>query len=175
VTYRSDIERARNEGDLFLKEHYASPLPDEDQEVFVGLDYFPVDASWLVPVTLKEEDPSRIDIPSTSGMDSSYTTVGSASVAIGDRVYELVMLDDGDGGVFVPFRDGTCGTETYAGGRYVAVTTDEAGRSFLDFNKAHNPWCVYDDEFVCPLPPSSNWIDEPIPAGERMYRVGTGS
>ncbi|MGI9529512.1 MAG: DUF1684 domain-containing protein [Acidimicrobiia bacterium] len=169
MSYTEDLAKARNERDLFFKEHYASPMPDEDQAVFTGLDYFAMEPAWRVSVTVQRSDPHKIDVPSTSGMDSAYTTVGSVEVTIGDSAYELVMLDDGDGGIFVPFRDGTCGSESYAGGRYVAVTTDDDGLSFLDFNTAYNPWCVYDEEFVCPLPPPSNWITESIPAGERMY------
>jgi len=172
MSYGAGIEASRLERDLFLKEHYASPLPEGDQEAFVGIDYFPIDAAWRVQVTLDRMEPSRIDIPSTSGMDSPYTTVGNAQLTIGGSTYVLVVLDDGDGDVFVPFRDGTCGDESYAGGRYVRVESEDDGRSFLDFNEAHNPWCVYDDEFVCPLPPASNWIAESIQAGERMYQPG---
>ena len=172
MTYPAGIEASRQERDRFLKEHYASPLPEEDQEAFVGIDYFPIDPSWRVQVKLNPQEPSRIDIPSTSGMDSAYTTVGSAEVTIGASTYVLVVLDDGDGDVFVPFRDATCGDESYAGGRYVTVEYEDDGRSFLDFNAAHNPWCVYDNEFVCPLPPATNRIAESIPAGERMYQPG---
>lgn len=170
MTYLTGIEAARDKHDLFLKEHYASPMPEEDQEAFDGLDYFPIDPSWRIPVMFDRQEPSRIDIPSTSGMDSAYTTIGVAELTVGDASYELVVLDDGDGGVFVPFRDATCGEATYAGGRYVTVDTDEEDSAHLDFNLAYNPWCVYDDEFVCPLPPPTNWIAEPIPAGERMYQ-----
>ncbi len=172
MSYAAGLAEVRNERDLFFKEHYASPMPDEDQAIFTGLDYFPAEPAWRMRVSVSHTEPTRIDIPSTSGMDSVYATVGSVAVTIGDSDYDLVMLDDGDGGIFVPFRDGSCGSESYAGGRYVGVTTDEDGLSFIDFNTAYNPWCVYDDEFVCPLPPPSNWIIEPILAGERMYRPG---
>lgn len=175
MSYAPGIEAARTERNLFFKEHYASPMPDEDQAVFTGLDYFPVEPGWQISATIHPTDPHKMDVPSTSGMDSAYTTIGSAEVTVGDSAYDLVMLDDGDGGVFIPFRDGTCGSESYAGGRYVAVSTDEQGRSFLDFNTAYNPWCVYDEDFVCPLPPPTNWIEEPIPAGEKKYRRSTAS
>jgi uncharacterized protein (DUF1684 family) len=40
----------------------------------------------------------------------------------------------------------------------------------IDFDLAANPYCVYDEEFVCPLPPAANRIAVPIAAGEKMYR-----
>ena len=170
MTYEAGIAEGREERDLFLREHYASPLPEEDQAGFEGLDYYPVDPVWRVRGTFTRHEPQKVQIPSTSGMDSPYTTVGVFDVGIGESTYQLVVLDDGDGGVFVPFRDGTSGTETYAGGRYVTVEAADTESAVLDFNAAHNPWCVYDEEFVCPLPPASNWITEPIPAGEKMYQ-----
>ena len=79
------------------------------------------------------------------------------------------MLDDGDGGSFIPFRDGTAGDTTYQGGRYVSPETADDGSVIVDFNRAFNPWCVYDDEFICPFPPASNIIEEPIAAGEKVW------
>lgn len=99
--------------------------------------------------------------------------VGLAVLRIGGNSYRLMVLDDGDGGMFVPFRDATSGLESYGGGRYVGIEPQLDGSVTVDFNTAKNPWCVYDEEFVCPLPPAGNWISEPIPAGEKMYEAPT--
>lgn len=168
--YVSELAQVREERDRFLREHYASPLPAEDQAAFPGLDYFPTDEAWRITASFDPSPPSKIDIPSTSGMNSGYTAVGTVKLTIADVSYDLIVLDDGDGGVFIPFRDGTSGTETYTGGRYVNLALDEHGDATIDFNSAANPWCVYDEEFVCPLPPQGNWIAERIEAGEKMYR-----
>ncbi|MBT8197021.1 MAG: DUF1684 domain-containing protein, partial [Acidimicrobiia bacterium] len=36
----------------------------------------------------------------------------------------------------------------------------------VDFNRAINPYCAYDPDFSCPLPPATNWLPFPIEAGE---------
>ena len=76
----------------------------------------------------------------------------------------------GDGCRFIPFRDGTSGDTTCAGGRYVGIEVPEDGSAVIDFNRASNPWCVYDEEFSCPAPPPENAITEPVEAGEKLWR-----
>ena len=38
----------------------------------------------------------------------------------------------------------------------------------VDFNIAYNPYCYYNAEYDCPLPPAENRLTVPIRAGERM-------
>jgi len=161
--------RHRSEHDRFLAEHYSSPIPEEHHPAFGGLNYFPPDESWETTGAYEPAAPREIPVPSSAGTESLYTMLGTVTIRVGDSIYRLTVLDDGDGGAFLPFRDGTSGDETYGGGRYLGLPEVAAGAITLDFNMAANPWCVYDDEFTCPLPPAENWITEPIPAGEKMY------
>lgn len=77
-------------------------------------------------------------------------------------------------GVFLPFRDGTSGVESYAAGRYLLDTVKGADlggcgdRLIIDFNYAYHPSCAYDARWVCPLAPQSNWLSVAIEAGERL-------
>ena len=81
------------------------------------------------------------------------------------------------GGIFIPFRDGTSGRETYGGGRYLwdsikgADLGSERDELVLDFNFAYHPSCVYDARWSCPLAPPENRLAIPIPAGERLASV----
>jgi len=159
----------RSEHDEFLREHYSSPLPEEHRSDFAGLDYFPPDAAWEIAGDYDPIPPRKVPVPSSAGIESSYTMIGVVTISIGESIYQLTVLDDGDGGAFIPFRDGTSGTETYAGGRYVGVASESSGAVTIDFNTAQNPWCVYDEEFTCPLPAAENWIVKRIPAGAKMY------
>jgi uncharacterized protein (DUF1684 family) len=159
----------RSERDRFLREHYSSPLPDEHLEKFSGLDYFPPDAGWVVAGRYEAVEPHDVQIPSTAGRDNPYKKIGVLTLSIEGTTYQLTVLDDGDGDMFVPFRDGTSGVGTYEGGRYVGLSLGADSEVSVDFNSARNPWCVYDEEFICPLPPVENWISERIPAGEKMY------
>jgi uncharacterized protein (DUF1684 family) len=161
--------RERSERDQFPVEHYGSPLPEEHRPGFSGLDYFPPDANWELTGDYEPASPRKVPVPSSVGIESSYTMLGVVTLPIGESTYRLTVLDDGDGGAFIPFRDGTSGAETYSGGRYVGVGADVAGAVTVDFNTAQNPWCVYDEEFTCPLPSTENWIVERIPAGAKAY------
>ncbi|MEA3501980.1 MAG: DUF1684 domain-containing protein [Actinomycetota bacterium] len=161
--------RKRSEHDDFLAGHYSSPLPEEHRPGFHGVDYFPPDAAWELTGSYEPTPPRRIPVPSSIGIESSYTMLGVVALPIGNSDYRLTVLDDGDGGAFIPFRDGTSGVETYAGGRYVGIDADAVGEISIDFNMAKNPWCVYDEDFTCPLPPKENWIEESILAGEKMH------
>jgi uncharacterized protein (DUF1684 family) len=84
-------------------------------------------------------------------------------------VLDAYWLEAYGGGVFVPFRDGTSGRETYGGGRYVLDTVKggDLGGSVLDFNFAYNPSCAWDPRWACPLTPPANRLGVRIEAGER--------
>jgi uncharacterized protein (DUF1684 family) len=92
----------------------------------------------------------------------------------GDHRLALYWLEAYGGGVFLPFRDETSGTETYGAGRYLLDTVkgadlgEEGGRLVLDFNLAYNPSCAYDPRWACPLAPPENRLTIPIRAGERV-------
>jgi uncharacterized protein (DUF1684 family) len=78
--------------------------------------------------------------------------------------------------LFIPFRDGTCGKETYGAGRYLDLEpaehlTDE-GKWIVDFNEAYNPWCAYSEDYACPFVPPENRLRVPVRAGERNYEHG---
>jgi len=72
--------------------------------------------------------------------------------------------------LFVPFRDGTSGKETYGGGRYFDCEIPPIGNSILlDFNKAYNPYCAYNPRFSCVIPPEENRLKIKIEAGEKLF------
>ena len=80
------------------------------------------------------------------------------------------------GGIFLPFRDATSGTDTYGAGRYLLDTVKGAdqgsdwqtGEMTLDFNLAYHPSCTYDPKWNCPLAPRDAWLTLPVLAGERL-------
>jgi hypothetical protein len=68
----------------------------------------------------------------------------------------------------VPFGDLTNGTESYGGGRYLDIDRTASGVYDLDFNRAFNPYCVYNATYDCPIPPRENRLAVAIRAGEKM-------
>ena len=168
--FRDEVEGARAERNDFFAHHYSSPLAEEDRASFDGLDYFAPDEAWSLEAEFQAEPPGKVDIPSSVGTSHPYTRLGWATVSISGRNHSLAVFDDGDGNAFIPFTDGTNQVDTYAGGRYVDLIVAEDGSARIDFNGARNPYCVYDEEFVCPLPPASNHIPSDVPAGEKRFR-----
>lgn len=165
---RSAILAARAERDRFLSEHYASPIPEEHRSGFSGADYYEPDERFVFVGSFLEA-PTRVAVPSSAGTLSNYQSIGIARISVEGHSYDLTVLDDGDGGAFLAFGDTTNGLTTYGGGRYVGVELAAGGTAIIDFNRAVNPYCVYDEEYSCPLPPRGNTIAAPIEAGERMY------
>lgn len=102
--------------------------------------------------------------------------IGSVAFRLGGHEHHLTVywFTDYAGGIFMPFRDATNGTETYGGGRYLwdsakgadlGSTDDEL---VIDFNYAYHPSCVYDRQWSCALAPPANRLHSPIRAGERL-------
>jgi uncharacterized protein (DUF1684 family) len=83
-------------------------------------------------------------------------------------------LDQYGGGIFIPLRDGTAGTSSYGGGRYLLDTAKGAdlGGShsslIVDLNFAYHPSCRYNPAWVCPLAPPGNTTAIPFGVGEIM-------
>jgi hypothetical protein len=62
----------------------------------------------------------------------------------------------------------TSGNETYGAGRYLDLEAESDGTYVIDFNLAYHPYCVYADDFSCPLTPAENRLPIRIEAGERL-------
>ncbi len=119
-----------------------------------------------------------MDLPVSGGGTMSFSRIGRVDIpfADGPRRLGVYWMAGYAGGVFVPFRDETSGTETYAAGRYLldsAKSADlggdvEHGTLVLDFNFAFQPSCAFDPKWACPLAPPQNRLDLAIRAGERL-------
>ena len=145
---------------------------------FTGLRYYPPNDDAVVEATPRPE-PGEIDID-TGGPDGvvHYTRVGVLETPFGEL--SLWWIAAYGGGLFLPVRDGTSGTTTYGGGRYLTDTVKgthgrgltplPGGRVRLDFNYLYNPSCAYDDAWLCPLAPPENRVTAPIEAGELTYQ-----
>jgi hypothetical protein len=119
-----------------------------------------------------------VQLPVSGGGVMAFRRFGAVTVPFpaGSRRLEVYWMEGYAGGLFLPFRDGTNGSETYGAGRYLldaAKSADlggdpVAGTLILDFNFAFQPSCAFDPKWACPLAPPANRLDLAIRAGERL-------
>ncbi|GAA4590790.1 uncharacterized protein (DUF1684 family) [Actinoplanes octamycinicus] len=172
-----DLAAFRARRDELFATHPQSPIPPADRPGFAGLRYFPANDAMIVDVPLRPaEGELTID---TGGPDGvvRYTRAGILATPFGELT--LWWIAAYGGGLFLPVRDGTCGRESYGGGRYLTDTVKGthgrglrwlgADRVRLDFNYLYNPSCAYDPRWACPLAPPENRLTDPLPAGELSY------
>jgi uncharacterized protein (DUF1684 family) len=175
VSYPDAIANYRAEKDEFFREAHDSPLPPAEREGFAGLPYFPVDASLrfegLQLEPYEGSEPVQFQIPTSDNKLRDAQRAGVFRFQLGGATQRLTGYTFASGrstSVFVPFLDGTSGTESYGAGRYLDLYPEDDGTYALDFNLAYHPSCVYDTRFSCPLTPAENRLPLRIEAGERL-------
>ena len=133
----------------------------------------------LEPAPSPQPGAFALELPNSGADTLSFSRVGRVTIpfADGPRGLSVFWMAGYSGGLFIPFRDATNGTETYGAGRYLvdsAKSADlggdpEAGALVLDFNFAFQPSCAFDPRWACPLAPPENRLDLAIRAGERLH------
>ena len=74
--------------------------------------------------------------------------------------------------LYIPFRDYTCRDECYGGGRYIDLLASDVkdNKLVIDFNRAYNPYCAYNEMYSCPVPPAENSLPLEVRVGEKKYK-----
>ena len=146
------------------------PVRKEDVDKFLPLAYFPIDESYAVPAQLESaKERVGFTMPTSTGKLRNVEKVGTLRFSLKGQPLQLTaFLEEGSNQLFVPFSDLTSGTETYQAGRYMNLDPMATGIYIVDFNVAYQPYCYYNAEYDCPLPPAENRLKIPVRAGERM-------
>jgi uncharacterized protein len=175
TTSGNSIPGDRAKKDAAFKSDPESPIPPQDRSRFRGLEYYPVDMSLRFSVRLmRHKSPAQVRLSSNTGEIRSGIRYGYFDFQVQGKMCRLQVyrLDDapaGEAQLFIPFRDTTTGAETYAAGRYLDLKENTSGIYDLDFNRAYNPSCAYDNKYSCPVPPAENTLPVAIRAGEKKY------
>ncbi len=172
-SYVEKLGAERAEKERMFRESSESPIPPSKQGDLLPLSYFPVDSAYAAPAVLKlSEDRPVFDMPTSTGRMRKMERVGVLEFTLKGGAQSLgAFVEAGTRRVtrlFVPFSDLTTGTETYAAGRYLDLDPTTTGIYEIDFNRAYNPYCAYNETYDCPYPPPSNRLKVPVRAGERM-------
>jgi uncharacterized protein (DUF1684 family) len=172
--YEADLQKERDAKDQFMARHPESPFIIGEVGAFEGLHYFPIDPSYRVEARL-ERLPTPQEATLRTNRDEELTCryIGDLKFELDHQEYSLRVFHAGEQvgpSVFIPFRDATCGSESYGPGRYLILQLTEDDRYTLDFNMAFNPYCAYTDRFECGFPPAENDLPVPIRAGEMVWQ-----
>lgn len=167
-----DTREFRATKDDFFRRGHDSPLDHEQRHGFKGLRYYPEDPAFRFVLELDASDAGRDEeVEMSDGSSDRMARAGHFAFAVDGKQVQLTAFRSSDRSLFIPFRDATGGSETYPAGRYVDVELADDGRWVVDFNRAYNPYCAYNDDWRCPLPPSENWLAAEIRAGEKRFHL----
>jgi uncharacterized protein (DUF1684 family) len=137
---------------------------------FKGMHWFPIDESYKVTARFEAlPEPKELMIPNVLGGHFKMKSPGILKFTLKGKEYSLQPVDEGDGILFIIFRDGSNESETYSAGRFLYADKAVNGEAVLDFNKAQNPPCAFTPFATCPLAPPQNSLDVEIKAGEKRY------
>lgn len=170
----SGLQDFRADKDAFFRHHPQSPLTNEQRATFGGLAYYPENGALVVRealvtdgVDLEEE----IVMQTTAGGTQIYRRAGVARFDVDSVPAQVTLFASSDAHeLFLPFRDATSGKETYGAGRYLEVEPPGLDQVVVvDLNYAYNPYCAYNPDWSCPIPPGENWLAVPIRAGEKTF------
>ena len=171
----TDWQRQQNAD---FKDASKSPLKAKDRKGFKTLDFFPVDSSAIVEATLKRTpDSDWFLMQTTTDRVSNERVYGIVSFELQGKTFELAVYQGQDlmtkagfeDYLFLPFMDHTNGETTYGGGRYIDLRIPENDTMLIDFNKAYNPYCAYDEKYSCPIVPRNNYLDIKVEAGVKAF------
>lgn len=180
-SYEEEIQQYQDTLNAEYADPETSPLKPEDLEKFKGLDFFPINEKYRVVAkvnrTLNSKTFKMKTTTSRISVSSKYADlvfeIGGVEYSL--EVYQdhaLMKTEEYADYLFLPFLDETNGETSYGGGRYIGLRIPEGDTIEIDFNKAYNPYCTYNDRYSCPIVPRKNRLKTKIEAGVMAFEKG---
>ena len=157
------------------RESYALRVKDRSAPAllaFQGVPAYDIQPDWRIEGRLLLAEPgTTIEIANVLGQTSPSPVFGTFEFERDGQTYSLLALGTAESGsLWFLFADKTSGRETYGAGRFLySDGMPEEGRLVVDFNKAYNPPCAFNEYSTCPLPPQQNRLRLAVRAGEMKY------
>src|SRR5690606_22833153 len=174
----AEIIRFQQELDESFRDPETSPSPHRYRKYFDRLDFFEADTIFVVKARFERTPEAKpFFMPTTTDRKTWEVVYGIAHFTLDGSQYQLEVYQSLDlidqeefrDYLFLPFLDGTNGLETYGGGRYIDLSIPKGDTLIIDFNKAYNPYCVYDKKYSCPLVPRQNYLRTEVRAGVKDF------
>jgi uncharacterized protein (DUF1684 family) len=160
---------------VILRGSYAVRVKDRQAPTllsFEAVENYPIDPEWRFEGRFFSAEPGQtIEIANVLGQTERMEVGGTVEFDRDGQTYRLLgVLEKDVSSLWFLFADRTNGRGTYGAGRFLYSNgMPENGRVVLDFNKAYNPPCAFNDYSTCPLPPQQNRLDMAVTAGEKGY------
>lgn len=173
--YAADIQAHRVIEERNIRNKETTLLSEDYFERFTGLNYFPADIKYRIAAKLvRLSETEMTNLGTTGGTPYGFMRFGTVNFYLDGKAVELQVFefpadDTARPAIFVPFRDKTSGKASYGGGRFMIINIPQGDQIVVDFNMAINPICVYDPDYICPIPPLANTVSHLITAGAKMY------
>jgi uncharacterized protein (DUF1684 family) len=146
--FQEPIFQERLAKDQAFKSERNSPILEKDRPAFRGLAYYPVNADLRFSAKLhRYSSPKQMRLGTNTGEIRRGLRYGYFDFKVGDQICKLQVY-------------------------YIDLKENTSGVYDLDFNRAYNPYCAYNSEFSCPIPPAENTLRVAIRAGEKKYPIG---
>jgi len=162
-----EIEIARRSGYLIRVHDPKAPV----LQAFRGVPSYQPDPAWVLHGRFEAFDQPR---PTTvgavvEGLSHVYVAPGLVHFEHDGTTHTLTAFNGrAEGSLSILFTDGTSGVTTYPANRSLSVAHPaEDGTVVLDFNRAVNLPCAFNDYATCPLPPAGNHLPFEVTAGEQ--------
>ncbi len=154
--------------------------PVKAEEDLSYVQFYAPDSTYRVTATVQLTPKAEpFEMPTYNGKTRPHVAYALLSFVLNGKPQQLTLyrnlnvirMPEFRDYLFLPFKDATSGTATYGGGRYIDLRTGEIkdGHLTIDFNKAYNPYCAYQEGYPCPIPPKNNVLSIPVEAGEKAY------
>lgn len=162
---------------VIFRESYGLRISDSQAPArldFEGMDNFAIQPEWLIDGRfVKADEGATIEIGNVLGQLLDMPVYGYFEFDADGRTHRLAGIGDEDSeSLWFIFADRTSGRETYGAGRFLySEAMPENDSLLVDFNKAYNPPCAFNDYSTCPLPPLENRLDLRVAAGEKTYHA----
>ncbi len=178
-SYELEIKKWQEEQNLEFRNPKTSPLTTEDLAKFTALKFYDINKDFKVEADFElNTSPQKFGMKTTTTRLPIYVKYGVASFKLSGKklkinIYknvELAKQAKYKDYLFLLFTDKTSGKTSYAGGRYIDLRIPKKGdKLHIDFNKAYNPYCAYNHNYSCPIPPADDYLDIEILAGVKAY------
>lgn len=169
------VEQWRDVRERYMRDDPDSPIPADRKATLLPLRYWATDPSYIVPAELElSRERPVLEMPTSTGTLRKMERVGTLEFSLHGQPMTLdAFVEYGQPltSLFVPFADITTGNDSYAAGRYLDIEPTPTGIYEVNFNKAYNPSCAYNERYECPYPPASNRLKVAIRAGEKAPGV----